>query len=374
MDFGVLPPEINSTRMYSGPGSGPMLAAASAWGQLAQELTSAASAYGSVITGLTTAGWQGPSSTMMTGAIAPYVAWMHGTAAQAELTSVQAMTAAGAYQTAFAMTVPPPLIEANRTQLLALIASNFFGQNSPAIAATEAQYDAMWAQDVVAMYGYAASSATASRLTPFTDPPRTTDPAGTAAQTAAAHAAASAAPRTLAQLPASLQQLAAPAAGPPAVTPVDVLTNTTATTSAIASTTSASFSGSSIGVTNHALAVNALRDEAQGIGPFLVGSAGPAASSGPVSIGGPAVSATVGRASLVGTLSVPQTWAATATPPVSLTGLGSSGAPAAPAATAGMPPGMFGEALLGTLAGRGVSNVAAKLRPTSVIPRSPAAG
>ncbi|WP_203115967.1 PPE domain-containing protein, partial [Mycobacterium canetti] len=25
MDFGALPPEINSGRMYSGPGSGPML-------------------------------------------------------------------------------------------------------------------------------------------------------------------------------------------------------------------------------------------------------------------------------------------------------------------------------------------------------------
>ncbi|OBI42264.1 hypothetical protein A5707_06490 [Mycobacterium kyorinense] len=355
MDFGLFPPEVNSTRMYSGPGSGPMLAAASAWGQLAHELTSAASAYGAVITGLTTAGWQGPSSTLMAGAVAPYVAWMHSTAAQAELTSVQATTAASAYQTAFAMTVPPPLIEANRAQLQSLVASNFFGQNSPAIAATEAQYDAMWAQDAAAMYGYAASSATASRLAPFTDPPRTTDPAGTAAQTAAAANAAA-------------------AAAPAAVTPVDVLTNTTATTSAIASTTSASFSGSSIGVTNHALAVNALRDEAQGIGPFLAVWGAPAASSGPVSIGGPAISAAMGRASLVGTLSVPQTWAATATPPVSVTGLGLSGASAAPAAPAGMAPGMFGEALLGTLAGRGVSNVAARLRPTSVIPRSPAAG
>jgi hypothetical protein len=33
MDFGALPPEINSARMYSGPGSAPMLAAASASGQ-----------------------------------------------------------------------------------------------------------------------------------------------------------------------------------------------------------------------------------------------------------------------------------------------------------------------------------------------------
>ena len=30
LDFGALPPEINSGRMYVGPGSGPMLAASAA--------------------------------------------------------------------------------------------------------------------------------------------------------------------------------------------------------------------------------------------------------------------------------------------------------------------------------------------------------
>ncbi|HEU0191955.1 MAG TPA: PPE domain-containing protein, partial [Mycobacterium sp.] len=45
MDFGVLPPEVNSGRMYAGPGSGPMMAAAAAWDELAGELESAASSY-----------------------------------------------------------------------------------------------------------------------------------------------------------------------------------------------------------------------------------------------------------------------------------------------------------------------------------------
>jgi PPE-repeat protein len=44
-DFGALPPEINSTLMYAGPGSASMLAAAFAWSGLAAELNSAAMAY-----------------------------------------------------------------------------------------------------------------------------------------------------------------------------------------------------------------------------------------------------------------------------------------------------------------------------------------
>ena len=41
MDFAVLPPEVNSGRMYAGAGSGPLMAAAAAWDGLAAELSSA---------------------------------------------------------------------------------------------------------------------------------------------------------------------------------------------------------------------------------------------------------------------------------------------------------------------------------------------
>ena len=80
--------------------------------------------------------------------------------------------------------MPPPIIAANRALLAALVATNIFGQNTPAIAATEAHYLEMWAQDAAAMYAYAGSSATASQLTPFTEPPQTTNTSGTAAQSA----------------------------------------------------------------------------------------------------------------------------------------------------------------------------------------------
>lgn len=217
LDFGALPPEINSGRMYAGPGSGPLLAAAAAWDALAAELYSAAASYGSTIEGLTVAPWMGPSSITMAAAVAPYVAWISVTAGQAEQAGAQAKIAAGVYETAFAATVPPPVIEANRALLMSLVATNIFGQNTPAIAATEAHYAEMWAQDAAAMYGYAGSSATASQLAPFSEPPQTTNPSATAAQSAVVAQAAGAAASSditaqlsqlISLLPSTLQSLA----------------------------------------------------------------------------------------------------------------------------------------------------------------------
>ena len=130
-------------------------------------MRSAAASYSSVVSRLTGSSWQGPASTSMAAAAAPYAAWMNTTAAQAEQTAAQAQAAVTAYESAFSMTVSPAVIAANRAQLASLVATNILGQNTPAIAATEALYAEMWAQDAAAMYGYAGSSAAASQLTPF---------------------------------------------------------------------------------------------------------------------------------------------------------------------------------------------------------------
>ncbi|MEB3062068.1 PPE domain-containing protein [[Mycobacterium] zoologicum] len=189
MDFAFLPPEVNSGRMYTGAGAGPMLAAASCWDALGAELNSAGLAYESILAELCTS-WTGPSAQTMAAAAAPYAQWMRAAAVQAEETALQARAAATAYETAFSMTVPPPVIAANRTLLMTLVATNFLGQNAPAIAAAEADYARMWAQDATAMFGYAAGAASATRLTPFAAPPRTTDPAGAGAQAGAVGQAA----------------------------------------------------------------------------------------------------------------------------------------------------------------------------------------
>ncbi|CDO85748.1 hypothetical protein AWC29_10940 [Mycobacterium triplex] len=189
MDFGLLPPEVNSGLMYTGPGSGPMLAAAASWDAVAAELEAAAAGCSSEIAGLT-GRWLGPSSMRMAGSGTRQAMWLQTSAAQAARTAAQAYSAAAAFETAYAMTVPPPVIAANRAQLMVLIATNFLGQNTPAIAATEAQYMEMWVQDATAMYGYAAAAETASTLEPFDEPQQSTNPNGQTDQaTAVARAA-----------------------------------------------------------------------------------------------------------------------------------------------------------------------------------------
>jgi PPE-repeat protein len=231
MDFALVPPEVNSARMYAGPGSGPMLAAAAAWEALALDLQSTASSYQSAITGLIAGPWLGPSATTMAAAAAPYVAWIRATAAQAEQAANQATAAAAAYDAAFAETVPPPVVAANRSLLAALVATNLFGQNTPAIALTETQYAEMWAQDTSAMYSYAGASASATSLTPFSSPPSSTSSSGQGSQAAAAAQASatsignaqgvvSSVQQTFSAVPTALSGLAAPAQ---ALTPADLV-------------------------------------------------------------------------------------------------------------------------------------------------------
>ncbi len=192
MFYAAFPPEFNSGRMYAGPGSGSMRAAAAAWQGLAAELQSAVSSYSSVIDGLTSGPWVGPSSVSMAAAVTPYLTWMQGTAAQADEAATQATAAATAYETAFAAHVPPTEIAANRSELTSLLATNVFGQNTAAIAATEIEYAEMWAQDALAMDTYTSSSASAAKVTPFTVAPQITNAGATAGQAAAVTQAAAA--------------------------------------------------------------------------------------------------------------------------------------------------------------------------------------
>lgn len=166
MDYLVSPPEINSARIYAGPGAAPMMAAATAWEGLAASLGTTAAGIGAVVDGLT-ATWLGPSSLAMMTSASHYQAWLMSTAEQATQTAGQAQAAAAAFETAYAATIPPFVVAENRVRLATLVATNFLGVNTPAIAATEAEYMEFWAQDVAAMIGYHTASQAATQLTPF---------------------------------------------------------------------------------------------------------------------------------------------------------------------------------------------------------------
>ena len=389
LDFATLPPEINSARMYAGPGPGPMLAAAAAWDGLAEQLSSSAAGCQAVIAELTSGVWLGSSSAAMAEATAPYVAWLHTAAAQAEHSATQAKQAAAAYELAFASTVPPALIAANRSVLMTLIATNFFGQNTPAIAATETHYAEMWAQDAMTMYDYAGSSSAATTLTPFSPPPPTTNPAGLAAQSdAVAHAAGSSAgtsstnlSQLIVQMPAAIQQLAAPATTTTGVSdPLITLTFNPLFDAIGLGLTAPRFSNVGLGyssaatsdrgilITDDRLAFQAQKDFEKGL-KFTTTLA-------PAQPGGSLASAGWGRASPVGSLSVPPAWANAAPEirPVALAipdaGAGGAGEPGAnPPAVPGS---SFSQGVLGTLSREVEPPRQPKTRP--IIVRSPAAG
>lgn len=185
VDYGLLPPEVNSGRIYTGPGVGPMLAAAGAWSGLAADFQVAAAGHRSVISELTSGPWVGPASESLVAAASPFISWLDGSAEEAGQAASQAFAAAAAYEAAFAASVPPPVIEANRALLMALVATNFLGQNTPAIMATEALYAEFWAQDAAAMYTYAGSSASATELAELPEPAEVVDPGGLAEQATA---------------------------------------------------------------------------------------------------------------------------------------------------------------------------------------------
>ncbi|MCV7259866.1 PPE family protein [Mycobacterium shimoidei] len=331
LDFGALPPEVNSARIYAGPGSAPMMAAASAWQALAGQLESAARGYSAVISGLHGEDWLGNASNAMADAVAPYVEWLSVAAAQAEEAAFQARAAAAAYEAAYAETVPPPLVTANRAEYAALVATNIFGQNTTQIAASEAAYAEMWAQDARAMYGYATSSSAATNLTRFGEPPPITNAAAQPLQAAAVAQAGATAAGTHSQnalselmstVPQQLQALStAGSSGDAASTDpwsslltafsnFNTLTGPTSLGNGISRTvTSAGSFGS--GLFRASVQSAGASPAAPHVAPSGAVAAGAKTLASEVARG--PVLASVGRAAPIGALTVPPSWAS-ATP------------------------------------------------------------
>ncbi|SPM31129.1 PPE family protein [Mycobacterium terramassiliense] len=366
-DFSSLPPETNSARMYAGAGAGPLFTAATAWDGLAADLRASASSFDSVISALIGGPWSGPASAAMAGAAAPYLAWLAASAAQAEAAAAQARAAAAAFEAAQTLTVHPAAVAANRTQLMTLAATNFLGQNTPAIAVTEFHYMEMWAQDVAAMVGYHAGAVSvAAALPPFAAPPISL--AGVAAPLA--QGAAEAAPGVVTALQSLLS-------GAPLQSLSSVAQVATLPISMLMSPILSLAQGANAGTAGLANATAVGAD----VGKF-VGSTAPemkpfGGAAGP----GPAVSAGLGNARLVGSLSVPPTWQGS-TPAgmvsAAMSGLGGEmpGAAAGVGAGAGGMPmmpmpmgGTGGAGMPGGMSGRGGASPHVLQSRPSVVPR-----
>jgi PPE-repeat protein len=400
MSFSLFPPEFNSAMMFTGAGSGPLLEASTAWSQLAADLESTATQYQTLVTNLVTGAWLGPSSVQMAAAVEPYIAWMQGAAATAAQTGVQAQAAAAAYQTAYSSMVPLPVIAENRAELAALVANNFLGQNTGAIATNEANYLDMWIQDALGMDTYQVNSQAASTLPAQVAAPQVASGAAPAAPAAAVAAAAPADATTIIEgLLADFAYLFGYTGAGPTGLGADTLTTWLGTvTSAVALNPSAALlpvqatyymgmlastparmfmsSGSSSGAgAAGATLANSADSLLENVGKFIDGKMGSVVSgvSGQLSAWGSKISAGMAAAQHLGGLSVPNAWHGMAPEMARAAPIMPDTSVAAPTMHAGLPSSPFSQGLMGALAGRGVSSMGSRVA-AKVMPRSPAGG
>ncbi len=258
----------------------------------------------------------------------------------------------------------------------------------------------MWAQDAAAMYAYAASSATASTLTPFTEPPQTTSNAAPVAQAAAVSQSSGASGLNIGSqlshlvnsLPTALQSLGTGLLNSPTTGSTNLLSglalpqlvNLPATSSwpaglgtdlanwnAIWSTLTGPYSlqgwtaipGGPFLSFGQAYAWG---QNGQGAAAYL---AGPKAISGalaPLTQGASAVKpmlssavgGSMGKAALVGGMSVPQGWTEAAPAIRTLASVLPTNLAAAPVASLTGEEGVFSQMALSSLAGRAVGAAA----------------
>jgi PPE-repeat protein len=304
--------------MYSGAGAGPLMAAATAYANLSAEVSATASQWESIISLLTTENWTGGGSAAAATAAQPIVTYLTDTATALEQAATQATASAAAYEAAFAATVPPPVIATNRATEAALVATNVLGQNTPAIAALDAQYAAMWVQDATMMATYQASSTAASALTPVTPLTSTTDPGAQSLATANALAAPAAQPLAAvvsAALPFQstdlLQSIDGFLGTPAVLNGINGAVNTAAWFVTNGITTGVSLGHTLAGAAVPAAAVSDVVPEAGSAGVVEGTMVRAVAPIGGMGLGAGAMGS-LGQATTVGKLSVPATWSAAA--------------------------------------------------------------
>lgn len=159
----AVPPEVHSTLLSTGPGPGPLHAAAAAWSVLSSEYTAAANELGAALRDAA-AMWQGRTGETYVAAHLPYLWWLQLAGTLAARAATQHDVIAAAYASAVATMPTMPELAANHALHAVLVATNFFGINTIPIAVNEADYVRMWAQAAATMSAYQAVTEAARSL------------------------------------------------------------------------------------------------------------------------------------------------------------------------------------------------------------------
>ncbi|WP_151069066.1 PPE family protein, partial [Mycobacterium tuberculosis] len=150
MPFTLTPAHQISYQMYAGPGADSMRAASQQLRELAFSADTTADSLNDTLFDLDDT-WIGGSSAFMTDAALRYLKWLSKHSKRLWQTANTIHHLANTYEDIRQRVVPPAAIEDNREEVRRLIASDITGENAPAIAELDEQYQSYGDTNVQAM-------------------------------------------------------------------------------------------------------------------------------------------------------------------------------------------------------------------------------